>query len=101
EITAKLARQRIDLGALSLSLAAGTVSAHPIIALDRTPETLLLPAGAALRDVELTPEMCAAWIKYMAPAMANAAEIEGSFSVLLNESSLPLADPQAGNVAGT
>jgi hypothetical protein len=53
-----------------------------------------------LEQVQITPEMCRGWMKYAAPLLADATEAKGKFSVAIQETSIPLADPTATESVG-
>ncbi len=53
-----------------------------------------------LENVEITPEMCQGWLKYVAPLVAEATSIDGRLSLNLDDARLTPADPKKQNVAG-
>ena len=53
-----------------------------------------------LENVEITPEMCQSWLKYVAPLVAEATSIDGRLSLKLSEARLTPADPKRQTVAG-
>jgi len=53
-----------------------------------------------LENVEITPEMCQGWLKYVAPLVAEATSIDGKMSLRLDDARLTPADPTRQTVAG-
>lgn len=64
------------------------------------PREVVLAGGRAIDKLQITPAMCAAGLKYAAPALADAAEISGRFSLDLADSRILLDDPQRSQLAG-
>ncbi len=59
-----------------------------------------LPKGPLIEKVRISPELCAEWLKYMAPLVANSAVAEGSFSVQLTKAAVPVADVTNSDIGG-
>ncbi len=57
--------------------------------------------GMFAEGIALTPEMCRSWLKYMMPLVADATEVNGSFSVELSECVVIPSDPVRSRVVGT
>ncbi len=53
-----------------------------------------------LENVQITPEMCQGWLKYVAPLVAEATSIDGRLSLRLDDARLTPADPKKQTVAG-
>jgi hypothetical protein len=60
-----------------------------------------LPGGKLLEGVRISPEMCAQWLKFVAPLVAEATRAEGTLSLELAGGELPLDQPWDGRLAGT
>ncbi len=88
-----------DLGPVDLSLVQGRVHLAPHFDLRTTP-TMSLPPGRILDRLQFTPELCAQWMKYVAPMVADAAEIQGQFSLELDENAWPVMTPMQGSARG-
>ncbi len=78
----------------------GTVRLNSQLRLDRTPAMIVLQSERVIDKVRLSPELCAGWLKFVAPLMADATRVDGRFSVVLANGALPVSDPSAGDVAG-
>jgi hypothetical protein len=101
-------------GAAKLTLRQGIVSAEgldipvnegrlrvfPRIDLNAERPALVIERGTILEQVRITPEMCRGWLKYAAPLAADATEAQGKFSVAIQETAIPLADPMATEAVG-
>ena len=83
-----------------LSVNEGTVRITSQLRLDRAPAMIVLQSERVIDKVRLTPELCAGWLKYAAPIVADATRVDGRFSVVLASGALPLVNPTSGDVAG-
>ena len=86
---------------IDVTIGEGRLKLSPHVLLDRTPILLVLDKGPAIEKVRFSPEQCKSWLKYVAPIMADATQVEGRFSVDLDGAKVPLPDPKTGDVAGT
>ena len=100
QATVRLAEGVARLEGLDVTLAGGRVSAAPFIVLNEGPATLQHAKGRVVDNVQFTPEMCRQWVKYVAPMLADATEIDGRFSLDLNGARVPIAEPKTGDVGG-
>ena len=95
-----LQQQHLTFEPLTLPVSGGQVhlatrvrlGANPVVELDR---------GLLAERVQMTPEMCQGWLKYVAPLLADTTRAEGLFSVELDGLRLPLLHPKAASTAGT
>ena len=78
----------------------GTVRLTSQLRLDRAPAMIVLQSERVIDKVKLSPELCAGWLKFVAPIMADATRVDGRFSVVIASGALPLGDPTTGEVAG-
>ncbi|HEV7279175.1 MAG TPA: hypothetical protein VGN57_03090 [Pirellulaceae bacterium] len=78
----------------------GRLRAFPRIDLNAERPALVIERGTILEQVQFTPEMCRGWMKYAAPLLADATEASGKFSVAIQETSIPLADPTSTESVG-
>jgi hypothetical protein len=62
---------------------------------------LVAPQGPMLLNVNIIPEMCREWLKFVSPIVADATAVEGKLTLVIDSGSLPLANPGAAEVAGT
>jgi len=61
---------------------------------------LVAPAGPMLVDVNLTPEMCREWLKFVSPILADATAVEGKITLIIESGRMPFAKPDAAEIAG-
>lgn len=66
-------------------------SASPIATLD---------PGPLAENIQLTPEICRDWLKYVAPLLADATSAQGRVSIATDGVAVPLADPLDVRVRG-
>ena len=66
-------------------------SASPLATLD---------PGPLAENIQLTPEICRDWLKYVAPLLADATSAQGRVSISTEGVAVPLADPLNGRVRG-
>ncbi len=99
---------------MKLALADAIVTLHPVevavsggklhlggqLLLNGGPPTILIPAGPVFENVELTNEVCDTWMKYIAPILSQATRAEGRFSLALDESRIPVAEPGSAAMSG-
>ena len=57
--------------------------------------TILVDQGRAVENVQITDQMSASWLKFVAPLFAEATRIDGRFSLDLNHARVPIADTAA------
>ncbi len=87
-------------GMQDIPVAEGHVRAQPVVRFDRTPSLLTLGEGRVIDQVRASPELCATWMKYVGPMLADAAVVDGRFSLDLTGATVPLDALRAGDVAG-
>jgi hypothetical protein len=99
-LSARLAAGTIESDVIETSLSGGTLRLVPRVRLNESPPLLTLDAGPLLTNVQITPGMCQGWLNYLAPLVAEATQAEGTFSVTLDETAVPLIQPSAARVRG-
>ena len=85
---------------VDLTVSGGRVLLTPELDLRREPLLMRIPAGPLAERVQILPEMCRTWLKYVAPLVADATAVEGELSITLEESLVPLSAPAAGDIGG-
>lgn len=86
---------------LDVSLADGRLRGTPRIRLDGSSPVLEMDAGRVIDEVQISEEVCDQWLKYVAPAMAQATRVQGRMSVDLKSLRIPVTTPKSGEVDGT
>ncbi len=61
---------------------------------------LELPAGRLARDIELTPQLTAAWLRYLAPIASDAAQIRGRLGIDIDDGVVDLEDSRGTRLTG-
>ena len=56
--------------------------------------------GIVLERLSITPEMCNDALKYVAPVLSGVAEVDGEFSLEIDDCQVPLGLPEAGTLEG-
>lgn len=97
---------RIDKGVgrlnpIDMAVNEGKLHLEPQFRFDVTPSLLVLPKEKVLDQVRLSPELCNQWLKFVAPLLADATQVEGRFSLDVASGSLPLAAMTTGDVDGS
>jgi hypothetical protein len=100
ELQAKLADGTVQVEPLDLLVSQGHLLLAPQLRLAPEPAELTLPAGPLATQVQISREMCASWLKYIAPVVADVTTAQGGFSIELDNCRIPLDDPAEGDLAG-
>lgn len=102
ELSATLDKGVVDVKPLQVEVAEGRLQFAPRIYMDRPDMLLVAPAGPVLDDVRISPELCANWLKYVLPILADITAVEGKFSLALADTAaIPLAAPIDSEVHGS
>jgi hypothetical protein len=80
---------------------AATLTMAPQVQLNSQPMMLVLDQTTAAENIQLTPELCASWLKYVTPLLAGSATANGRLSARLAGARVPLTNPLAADLAGT
>ena len=67
---------------------------------DLATSRLQLGAGSRIENGQLTPELCRQWLGYVAPLMADAADVNGQLSMRVERFLWDLNAPQNSDVSG-
>ncbi len=95
----------LNQGVLSTSpieskLVGGLVALSPRLEVGSYPMMLVLDEKTKIQGVQITPQMCDDWIKYVAPLMAGTATAEGQFSATISTARVPLDNPMLADASG-
>jgi hypothetical protein len=99
-LAANLGEGEIRFQPLSLAVGDGQFTAAPHVRFDPPPAQVSLPAGPLITGVRISPEVSEAMLKYVAPILAGTTQSEGQFSLQLDGTRIPLAEPKRGDSAG-
>jgi hypothetical protein len=78
----------------------GQLTLAPQLYLTSDPMMLALPQGQVLKQVRLTPDLCAAGLKFVHPFLAGATQVDGHVSLDLQGAWIPLNDAKGTQAAG-
>ncbi|MGE5194772.1 MAG: hypothetical protein ACM3U2_19955 [Deltaproteobacteria bacterium] len=95
-----LAEGVVTLRPLELEVSGGKLKLAGRALLNDGPARVVVPAGRIIENVDLTDEVCEAWMQFIAPILSQATRAEGRFSVDLDETRFPVADPAAADLSG-
>ena len=100
DVSARLDKGICQFAPLDTTINEGRLHFTPQIRLDQSPALLVLPQEKVIDQVRLSPELCSSWLKFVMPLLADAAEVEGKFSLDVAGGSLPLMTPTSGEMSG-
>jgi len=100
DIQMRLQNGAVKVDPIDMQLGEGRLKLAPNILLTPAPAELVLGPGLAIDRVRVSPEMTATWLKYVAPAMADATRADGTLSVNMQGAKVPLFQPERSDIAG-
>ena len=100
-IDAALENGIVSFAAIDVPVADGRVKAWPRLVLANDPMVFQLAKGTQVDQVQITPQMCRTWLKYVAPLLADATRAEGKLSLNVEGATFPVMTPEAGAARGT
>ena len=102
QIEANLNQGVVSVKPIDVALSSGRLHLEPQLYLHEPRPLVMAQAGRVLDQVRIAPEMCAGWLKYVMPIVADVAEADGKFSAeLLKPAVVPLDDPTSGHLQGS
>lgn len=106
----------LQLGASSLRLTANpsTIAVQPVwipvndgrirvdgtLTRSATGSAVSIPAGVLIERVSLSEELCAGWVRYAAPFLADATAVQGQLSLETSGVMIPVASPTLAQTQG-
>ena len=100
-VQATLTDHRVQFEPIDLTVNDGHLRMQPQILLNQNLPLLILPPGRILDHVSITREMCADWLKYVAPFLADATRVDGQLSVDVDHAKVSLGDMDLSDVRGS
>ncbi len=100
EIVARLDRGMVDVKPMNIAISDGQLTFAPKIRVAPEPGEVRIDKGPLLTQLRFTPEITSRFIKYAIPTFADAAQIDGQFSVDLDGGRLPIDDLAGGDIGG-
>ena len=86
--------------AIDVPVSGGQIHLAPLVDLTGASPVLKADGRQTFAQLQITPQMCRQWLKYVAPLMADAAQVQGKFSASIDQLSLPVSQPQTGTIGG-
>ncbi len=99
-IMPKLEGGVLSIEPLQVAVSQGKLFLAPKVRLAPDPMELTMPPGVLAQQVQITPDMCEMFLKYVSPILADVTEARGAFSIELDNCRLPLANPKMGDLKG-
>ncbi|WP_425615498.1 hypothetical protein NA78x_005419 [Anatilimnocola sp. NA78] len=99
-VPAKLEKSVVYVGPLDFIINEGKLLGSPRLNLAGTSPLLEMDKGAVIQNLRISPELCDAWMKFVAPLLAGVTRAQGNFSVDLEGAKVPLTQPMTSSVAG-
>jgi hypothetical protein len=90
----------LDLASTPIDVADGKIDLKTRLNLATSTPELTIGPGRVADHVRLTPKVCAQGLRFIAPVLANATEVEGRFSLDVDECSIPLTQGRQPVVKG-
>lgn len=91
----------VNFAPIDLAVSEGRIKAWPRIVLGHDPMVFQLAKGSRVEQLQITPQMCQTWLKYVAPLLADATRAEGKFSANVEGATVPLLQPEYADARGT
>lgn len=90
----------LSLTPVNLPVSGGQLRQLPRFDLSTDPVTLSVQTGPVLEHVQLTPDVCRDWLRYVSPILSDATSPSGTFSLSVNEATFQLAHLEKAEVSG-
>ncbi|MHB1033106.1 MAG: AsmA family protein [Pirellulales bacterium] len=100
DLKARLADGVLRFDPLDVAVSEGRLSVEPSLRISPEPVELNLKPGPLVRQVRITPAMCAAGLQYIAPVLAGVTTAQGRFSIEMEGCRVPVSEPAKGEMAG-
>ncbi|GIW99253.1 MAG: hypothetical protein KatS3mg111_2586 [Pirellulaceae bacterium] len=93
-------RQGVLTSAAEFPVSGGKARFDITSKLDQQPLQIRQAPQTVLQNVQITDAMCANWLKYVAPVMADATRVDGRLSLELDETTIVPAEPRSNRLSG-
>ena len=100
-LDARMARGVLTTNAIEAGFGGGKVRLTPTVRFAPAPAELTLEKGKVVDHAKLTPRACTGAVGYALPVVANAAQVEGEVSLILEDNRIPLHDTTQAAVKGS
>lgn len=99
QIAGTLKGRELQFEPFDWPIAGGRLRGTAAVSLGDVPVLTVAP-GRVAEDIHLTPELCRTWLRYAAPSLADAAEVQGTASLDVQACRVPVLDPARAEAAG-
>jgi hypothetical protein len=96
----RLSNGTVETGPIVFPLSQGHFRLVPHVYLNQQPPNMAIDPGQILDSVEISETMCAGWLKFVAPLVAESTRANGVFSLKLDSTMVPLLEPRNAKVRG-
>ena len=100
EIAVHIEQGVVQFAPIDTTVADGRMHLTPQIRLDQSPNVVILPQEKVLDQIQISPQLCNRWLKFVAPLLADSVDIDGKLSLNMQGGRLPLSAPMTGDLAG-
>ena len=97
---AAIGNGQASIDPINIDIAGGKLTLAPQIQLGESVTQIVLPKGPILQQIHITPDMCAAGLKFVAPLVAMSTKCDGTLSLDTAGAKIPLADPAGTDTGG-
>ena len=101
ELAVRYHRDHLTLEPTDVPLSSGRVTSLPNLRLGGETPVLEFDGQPLLQRIAFSDELCRGWMRYLSPLMANATSVDGSFSLRVDEASIPTDRLAHGDLEGT
>lgn len=92
DLSGRLERRVVNIGPVDWPVAGGRLRGTASVGLEGPP-VLVVGTGRVADGIQMTPELCRTWLRYAAPSLADATEVQGTASIDVEACQIPLLDP--------
>jgi hypothetical protein len=100
EIVGDLRDGLVKIEPIELAVSEGRLRLAPQVLLTPAPAEFIHGQAKVIDRVQVTPQMTATWLKFIAPAVAEATETQGELSLDLTGAKIPLFTPETASAVG-
>jgi hypothetical protein len=100
EIVGNLQAGTVKTDPIELAVSKGRVRLSPQVVLTPAPAEFVHGQAKVIDRVQVTPQMTATWLKFIAPAVAEATQTQGELSLDLSGAKVPLFTPETASAVG-
>ena len=92
--------QQATVDPIKIGIGTGQLSTTPLMTWSTGEPVLAIREPLNLNTMELSPELCKSWLKYVAPGMADATRVEGRLGLHMDQLVVPVQRPKVSRARG-